>query len=57
MNECKPLVAGVEQHSIHIKPAYVTTSWSVYAGFLEVTLPVGSTKIGPPDCPPDCPQV
>jgi hypothetical protein len=35
-------VAGVEQQALHIKPAYVTTSWSVYAGFLEVTLPGGN---------------
>lgn len=35
-------VAGVEQQTLHIKPAYVTTSWSVYAGFLEVTLPGGN---------------
>ena len=32
-------VSGAEQFAIHVKPEYVATSWSVHAGFLQVTLP------------------
>ena len=35
-------VAGTEQFAIHVKPEYVATSWSVHAGFLQVTLPGGA---------------